>query len=287
VNDDAKKKKKTVSKKQEPVAVAPTSGSEAAVSAPPPQGVTMGSGAPADTGTTTFDANAVNLRANGAGDANTFLRNLPNVQYQNQAGTNRGATTSKTIDTKPAEISISGARTYENNFIVNGVSVNNITGTAERTNNSLTDVARNGPTTTNVGASAQTIFVPAEFIGQATVIDSNASAEYGNFLGGVVMYDLTAPPTDRYRASVSVTKESSDYASYILRTIDGRNPNNVAAPEYEKNSEPTNGRITYSRAFPRPRAPISANSFSIPRTRTTFSTGSNTSQYQAVATSTS
>ena len=93
----------------------------------------MGTAAPADTGTTTFDASAVDLRANGAGDANSFLRNLPGVQYQNQAGINNGATGQTTIDTKPAEISISGARTYENNFIVNGVSTTNITGPVERT----------------------------------------------------------------------------------------------------------------------------------------------------------
>ncbi|MCZ7596285.1 MAG: hypothetical protein M5U16_16405 [Hyphomicrobium sp.] len=43
-----------------------------------------------DTGSTTFDANAVNMRTDGSGDANTFLRNLPNVQYQNDTDESPG-----------------------------------------------------------------------------------------------------------------------------------------------------------------------------------------------------
>jgi hypothetical protein len=233
VDGQEKKKKKAAKAKVDPSAAPSTSA--AATSEPPPPGVVLGTTAPSDTGTTTFDANAVDLRSNGAGDANSFMRNLPNVQYQNQQGINSGATTQSTIDSKPAQLSISGARTYENNFIVNGVSVNNITGTQERFGTNLEDTQGNMPVYGFYGASSQTIFVPTEFIGEATIVDSNASSEYGQFQGGVVIYDLTAPPTDRYHASVSATKESSDYASYILATPALTNPGNRAAPEYEKN----------------------------------------------------
>ncbi|MCK9912834.1 hypothetical protein MXD81_27005, partial [Microbacteriaceae bacterium K1510] len=68
----------------------------------------MGTSAPSDTGTTSFDASNVQLRSNGGGDANSFLRNLPNVQYQNQADRTPGVTTQKLIDTKPQLLSISG-----------------------------------------------------------------------------------------------------------------------------------------------------------------------------------
>lgn len=227
---DDKKKKSAKSKEKVDTA---TSTSDVSVTEPPP-GVVLGTSAPSDTGTSTFDANAVQMRTNGGGDANTFLRNLPNVQYQNNASTNAGANSATAIDTKPALMSISGGRTYENNFILNGVSISNITGPQDyAASNMLGD--NDSPDPHNIyGMSPQSIYVPAEFIGTATVISSNASAEYGQFQGGVVRYDLVAPPTDRYQASVSASHESSDYASYILATPDGKNSQNVAAPTYDK-----------------------------------------------------
>lgn len=229
---DKEKKKKKAAKTQQGPVVSPAATAADVEPTQPPPGLVLG-GAPSDTGTTTFDANAVDLRANGAGDANSFMRNLPNVQYQNQAVTG-GMGSQKAVDTKPAAVSISGGRTYENNFIVNGVSVNNIAGTAERGGNTLTDTSGNPDGLGFYGQSSQTIYVPTDFIGQATVVDSNASAEYGQFQGGVVIYDLIAPPTDRYHASVSASREDSDYASYILRTPDARNTSNRKQPFYEK-----------------------------------------------------
>jgi hypothetical protein len=238
VDGQDKKKKKAASAKDK-TTIAPTTGT-ATTAEPPPPGVTLGTAAPSDTGTTTFDANNVNLRTNGNGDANTFMRNLPNVQYQNQAGSSAGAgaSTVKTIDTKPALLSISGGRTYENNFILNGVSITNITGPVNSgTSAALTDTGAYPSGTSSVfGLSPQNIYVPTEFIGQATIVDSNASAEYGQFQGGVVVYDLAAPPTDRYHASVSASRDSSDYATYMLATPDGTNPTNRRPPSYVKNN---------------------------------------------------
>lgn len=191
-------------------------------------------GTTADTGMTTFDADSVTVRTDGSGDANTFLRNLPNVQYQNQATGNGGTSVNKVIDTKPELVSIAGARTYENNFILNGVSITNITGPVQTTQSELPDSSEIIGYYNVYGTSPQNIYVPSEFVGQATVIDSNASAEYGQFTGGVVMYDLAAPPTDRYHASVTASRETSDWAGYVLGTDDGKNPNNRKAPTYTK-----------------------------------------------------
>lgn len=234
VVDGKKDEKKKATKSKEKVdAAASTAASDASANEPPP-GVVLGTSAPSDTGTTTFDANNVQMRTTGGGDANTFLRNLPNVQYQNDASTNAGTSAASVLDTKPALMSISGGRVYENNFILNGVSISNITGAQDYAqSNILKD--NDTPNANNIyGMSPQNIYVPADFIGKATVIDSNASAEYGQFQGGVVVYDLAAPPTDRYHASVSATHESSKYASYILATPDGKNSLNYPAPVYDK-----------------------------------------------------
>lgn len=191
-----------------------------------------------DTGSTTFDANAVNMRTDGSGDANTFLRNLPNVQYQNDTDESPGVNLYDLINTRPLEVSINGARKYENNFILNGVSISSITGPVEPFRND--DLENESDPTPNLnafyGLHSQTVFVPAEFIGTATVIDSNASAEYGQFQGGVVVYDLARPPTDRYHASVTYSRHTDDMVDYLLATPSGTNPLGRVAPRFTKNN---------------------------------------------------
>jgi hypothetical protein len=202
----------------------------------PMDGVVLGGAAVSDTGTTVFDSKAVNTRTDGSGDANTFLRNLPNVQYQNDTSTDAGMTLQETIDTRPLLLSINGARTYENNFILNGVSINSITGPAERQSVAMSDSDQLPNLNVIYGLHPQTVFVPSEFIGTATIIDSNASAEYGEFQGGVVIYDLATPPTDRYRASVTYSRETDQMMNYILGTPNGTNPLAREAPTFEKNN---------------------------------------------------
>lgn len=202
----------------------------------PIDGVLLGGSAVSDTGTTVFNGANVRMRTDGSGDANTFLRNLPNVQYQNDVDADPGATLQDTIDTRPLLLSINGARTYENNFVLNGVSINSITGPVERADAAIDDDRTVPNLDVLYGLHPQTVYVPTEFIGTATVIDSNASAEYGQFLGGVVLYDLAKPPTDRYRASVNYSRETDDMVRYILGTENGTNPLDRKAPTFVKDN---------------------------------------------------
>lgn len=243
VTTDKKKTKKKAAKKE--VAPATTSagggdssgatqgsGSGSAES----DGVVLGGTALSDTGTTVFDSKNVQMRTDGSGDANTFLRNLPNVQFQNDIDDDPGVNLYELINTRPLELSISGAQTYENNFILNGVSISNVTGPVEpHTNDDLENEGNDVPNLNAVyGMHSQTVFVPSEFIGTATIIDSNASAEYGQFQGGVVLYDLARPPTDRYHASVIYSRHTDDQVNYILATPTGTNPLDRVAPTFTR-----------------------------------------------------
>lgn len=199
-------------------------------------GVLLSGPAISDTGTTVFDSRNVRMRSDGSGDANSFLRNLPNVQYQNDTSTNAGVDGQSLIDTRPLLLSINGGRTYENNFVLNGVSINNVTGPIERVTTPLSDTTGTPNVDVIYGLHPQQIFVPSEFLSKATVIDSNASAEYGEFLGGVVLYDLAEPPTDRYRASVNYSRQTDDMVRYIIGTPTGLNPLDRKTPTFEKNN---------------------------------------------------
>lgn len=213
------------------------SGDAGASTDEPLDGVVLG-GAVADTGMTVFDARSVNMRTDGSGEANAFMRNLPNVQYQNDTDKNAGINGYQAIDTRPLLLSINGAQTYENNFIVNGVSTNNITGAVEafKTDALNSDTGGNPNINAVYGLHPQTLFVPSDFIGTATIIDSNASAEYGEFLGGVVIYDLARPPTDRYRASLSYRRHTHEMVDYLNVTPTGTNPLGKTAPKFTQES---------------------------------------------------
>ena len=189
----------------------------------------------ADTGTTTLDAANVKARSVGGGDANSFVRNLPNVQYQNETSKDAGTNPYREIDTKPLEFSISGARPYQNNIILNGISINNVVSPIE-TGNPQLDEDPYPIVDVQYGMHSQTIYVPLEFLEKATIVDSNASAKYGQFLGGAVIYDLASPPTDRWRASLNYDRHSSKFVNYLLGTEDGMNPLEREAPEFTKDN---------------------------------------------------
>ncbi|MBB4952379.1 hypothetical protein H4S14_000421 [Agrobacterium vitis] len=196
-------------------------------------GVSLGTDSVADTGTTTVSGGQLAARSEG-GDANGVLRNLANVQYQNDVDDDAGINDQTVIDLKPREVSISGARVYENNFILDGMEINTATGSEERYGEeTLSDGSP--PNVDRVyGLHSQTVYVPTEFLASTTVIDSNASAKYGNFQGGVVSYKLQDAPKSRWQGSVSTDFTTSRWTDYNLATEDGLNPRNVDPNEYLK-----------------------------------------------------
>jgi hypothetical protein len=199
-------------------------------------GVKLGTESAADTGTTVLDSTQVGIRTSSA-DANSFLRGLPNVQYQDDTNDEAGVEGQAILNTRPQEVSISGGRPYENNFILNGIGINTITGTEEpygANAGELSDDDTSYDANRIYGLHSQTIFVPTDFVEQATVIDSNASARFGSFQGGVVEYTLKEPATDRLRATASVDYQNDAMVDYQLATEDGTNPNEVDTPEFFK-----------------------------------------------------
>lgn len=216
-----------------------------------PLWLSLGGKATSDTGTTSLESAVIQNKSNGFGDANSILRNLPNVQYQNDSDNDAGVDGQDMINLRPLEVSISGAKVYENNFILNGIGINNVTGSQEPFGGSL-GTYENTPNINEVfGLHSQTVFVPADFIDTATVMDSNVSARYGQFQGGVVDYTLAKPKTDRVTGSLSYGFESDKTTSFVLGTRDGLNPQNNPPPEFYryKSSASVNVPLTDSWAL--------------------------------------
>ncbi|MBK5911274.1 hypothetical protein CCR85_07180 [Rhodothalassium salexigens] len=157
---------------------------------------------PLDSGAAVIGKDAIEAFDPGLGDANQLLRFLPNVRFD--VG-DRSADPENIQDLRPSEISISGGLIDSNNFRLDGVGVNNIF-----------DVTENNPAAADstAGARGQTIFLSPELIESLEVRDSNVSARYGDFSGGVVEAELR-DPSGGWGASATVEYQNDSLVKYI------------------------------------------------------------------------
>ena len=123
------------------------------------------------TGASTIGPNVIPHLPKGNGSVNEMLKILPQVQFSDTANTSlQGG------EILPPDVSISGGRVYQNNFLIDGLSNNNL----------LDPTADNPNHYEEVPANPQEFFLDSNLVDQVTVYDSNVPAKYGGFTGGVV-----------------------------------------------------------------------------------------------------
>jgi hypothetical protein len=118
---------------------------------------------------------------NSSKNITDFLKVNPNVQFNRDA---RSA--SQQGELSPQDISINGGLAYDNKFVINGVGFNNNI-------NPATDAGSNS--NSDLMGSSQAVAINTDLLCELTVLDSNVSAEYGEFIGGVVQAKTCAPKT--------------------------------------------------------------------------------------------
>ncbi|MBL3564630.1 TonB-dependent receptor plug domain-containing protein [Rhodovulum sulfidophilum] len=198
-------------------------------------GTEIATGNPNDSGRTALGKGSVEVRGDGSGDANTALTSLPNVQYRNDTDTDAGENGDDILDLKPLEFSISGGRVTENNIMLNGIGINSVTGNESPYNSTELSRQYNAPQTyAFYGLHSQTQFVPSAMVESVEIYDSNVSAEYGGFQGGVVNYKLAEASTRRASGKLSFRFQSDDLVRYHLGTDSGGNPKEAAKPDFTK-----------------------------------------------------
>lgn len=174
-----------------------------------------------------------------SGDVNEVLKILPNMQYENHTagvsfGSSDGSSTFSEQDLMPLLVSISGGLTSENNFMLDGVEINNIAGSPEgNTRYGLKD--RQFPVLNGFYKQhTQMVFVPKSIVEQMEVHDSAVSAEFGRFLGGVVQYHTISPDQTKWRGGIEAGGTSSALTQFNLATSSGTNPLNVKPTDFRK-----------------------------------------------------
>ncbi|MDR2400985.1 MAG: TonB-dependent receptor plug domain-containing protein, partial [Deferribacteraceae bacterium] len=156
----------------------------------------------------------------GDGTVSDLLRVAPSVQYDLNY---RSSGTAGEI--APAEVSISGGKTYENLFLVDGMS-----------NSNMLDPGSDIPVSSfeNIGGNPQKFFIDSWLIEDITLHDSNISAAYGDFTGGVVEVK-TKNPGSKFGGKLSYKTTRSGWSHYYVDPRDREYFNKSEEPALQPN----------------------------------------------------
>ena len=153
------------------------------------------------------------------------LKGQSNVQFSNEeiSGLTAG-------EIRPPRVSIAGARPYETNYLIDGLSISNTL--------NPTGLDKDGdsvlPSRLDVGGADQTIFYDSSLIDSVTVYSSNVPVKYGNFVGGVVDAELADPRTDRWHAVFTGRHTRSEW--FDMRGTDDDSVSSANQPRFRSNS---------------------------------------------------
>jgi hypothetical protein len=135
----------------------------------------------------------------GNGDITSLLKINPNVQFDNSQ------LSSKTPgEISPANISINGARHWQNLFTVDGIGMNNDIDPGS-TSNSLNEVP----------GRSQGLALDTDLLESIQVYDSNVPASFGGFSGGVIDA-MTRKPSQELHGKLSVQVARSKWTEYHI-----------------------------------------------------------------------
>ena len=139
----------------------------------------------------------------GDGTITDLFKVLPGIQF---GETDNSSLTGGEI--LPAEISISGGRVYDNNFMIDGVG-----------NNSLIDPTASKPSsTTSVPGHSQELFLDTSLVDTISIYRSNVSARYSGFTGGVVDA-TTIDPTTIISGQLAFRTTRSEWTSFHIDRV--------------------------------------------------------------------
>lgn len=131
------------------------------------------------------------------GNLTELLRDNPNVQFDKKSDLSTMGG-----ELEPAKISFHGEKFYNNNFMIDGLSNNNNIDPAN--NNAISGGLPAGHNAWDFPAGGeQSLWIDSQLIGSLEVFDSNISAKYGDFTGGVVDAKIKDPNSQRVSGNIS------------------------------------------------------------------------------------
>ncbi|ROP59461.1 outer membrane receptor protein involved in Fe transport [Enterobacter sp. BIGb0383] len=165
-------------------------------------------------GTQIINADQIKKTPMGNGNITELLKSNPNVRFSNDTNSsiNPG-------EIAPENVSFHGEKFYNNNFMIDGLSNNNNVNPGA--NNGDLTLPPDGFSPTDLPAGGtQSFWINTELLDRVEVFDSNVSAKYGNFTGGVVDARLIDPSLDRVSGKVSWRTSRDNWTKYHLNDED-------------------------------------------------------------------
>ncbi|MCG5517194.1 MULTISPECIES: TonB-dependent siderophore receptor [unclassified Ectothiorhodospira] len=181
-----------------------------------------------------FDARYIERFGGADGSVDGVLRLVPGLQFGESA-----LTTESLLDLRPESFSISGGRFYENQFLLDGMSITNRLDPASTNPNAISDVP----------GHEQSQFIDSALIGEIRVFDSNVPAEFSRFTGGVVEVETRRAGMEA-DGSVSYSATRSDWVSYRTFTRDWDPDSGTLPPEPPGTPEFSRDRLSLNYATP-------------------------------------
>ncbi|UAY97143.1 TonB-dependent receptor plug domain-containing protein [Dickeya dadantii] len=161
-------------------------------------------------GTQIINSEQIQRRPTRNGSVTELLRSNPNVRFSNSLDSSQTPG-----ELAPENVSFHGEKFYQNNYMIDGLSNNNVINPGA--NNGELSNTPDGYSPTDLPAGgAQSFWVNSELIEQLQVFDSNISAKYGDFTGGVVDAKLKDPKLDRASGKVSYRTTRDSWARYHI-----------------------------------------------------------------------
>ncbi|WP_312933109.1 TonB-dependent receptor [Stutzerimonas nitrititolerans] len=181
-------------------------------------------------GESTIDRRTIEALPAGNGDITSLLKIHPNVQFDNSQ------LSSKTPgEISPANISINGAKFYQNAFLVDGMNMNNDINPGDSQHN-LAD---------GVPGRSQGLALDTDLLDEIHVLDSNVGAQYGGFNGGVVEA-RTRKPTRELHGKVSTQIARSEWTEYHVDEDERDNFEGAGSgTDYASSYQPEFSKRTY------------------------------------------
>lgn len=142
------------------------------------------------------------------GSLTEILKSNPHVRFSNT-----GTTSQNLGDITPEDISINGGVTYQNNFMLNNFNINNDLNPGQKrfgTGSNTSHVKE-----PDIGSISQGVSIDADLIDSIEVYDSDVSARYGNFMGGVINAK-TRDPKKQISGKISLTHSNNNWVSYKI-----------------------------------------------------------------------
>lgn len=164
-------------------------------------------------GTQTLTAEQIAKFPTRNGSLTELLKHNPNVHFSNTVNSSTAGG-----ELEPETVSFHGEKFYNNNFMIDGLSNNNnidpiaTSGTAGK----LGDLVAGYNAWDLPAGGDQSLWIDSSLIKSLEVFDSNVSAKYGNFTGGVIDAKIKEPDSKRASGRISWRSTRDSWAKFHL-----------------------------------------------------------------------